>query len=124
MRRRVRNTFSSFRDLTTRDIIMRVQKFLVLATLAFVLTVGADPPLASCQEDIPFLPTPIEVVDRMLEIAGVTNTDVVYDLGSGDGRIVIRAAKKFGARGVGIEMDAELIELVRLKIARLNDCFT
>jgi predicted RNA methylase len=111
MRRRVRNTLSSFRNFTTRDIIEAVKKFRVLATVVFVLTVGADPPVASGQEDIPFIPTPIEVIDRMLEIAGVTNADVVYDLGSGDGRIVIRAAKKFGARGVGIEMDAELIEL-------------
>lgn len=57
-----------------------------------------------------FIPTPAEVVDRMLEIAQVTAGDVVYDLGSGDGRIVIRAAKKYGARGVGIEIDPKLIE--------------
>ena len=49
-----------------------------------------------------FIPTPMEVVERMLELAEVTEKDVVYDLGSGDGRIIIRAAKKYGARGVGI----------------------
>lgn len=67
------------------------------------------------QDEIPFVPTPIEVVDRMLELAEVEKDDVVYDPGSGDGRIIIRAAKKYGARGVGIEMDSELVELSRKK---------
>ena len=53
----------------------------------------------------PYVPTPPDVVDRMLTLAGVTSNDVVYDLGSGDGRIVIAAAQKFGARGVGVEID-------------------
>ena len=57
-----------------------------------------------------FIPTPMEVVDRMLEIAQVTPADIVYDLGSGDGRIIIRAAEKYGARGVGIEIDPKLVE--------------
>src|SRR3954468_8814303 len=59
--------------------------------------------------DIHYVPTPTRVVDAMLDLAGVTARDVVYDLGSGDGRIVIAAAKKYGARGVGIELDPELI---------------
>ena len=53
----------------------------------------------------PFVSTPPDVVDRMLALAGVTKDDVVYDLGCGDGRIVIAAAVKFGARGVGIDID-------------------
>lgn len=57
----------------------------------------------------PFLSTPHEVVDRMLRLAGVGPTDLVYDLGSGDGRIVIAAARQFGARGVGIEIDHDLV---------------
>ncbi|HXV80774.1 MAG TPA: class I SAM-dependent methyltransferase [Candidatus Binatia bacterium] len=65
------------------------------------------------REEIPFVPTPIEVVDRMLELAEVKKADVIYDLGSGDGRIVIRAAKKYGARGVGIETDRTLIDKAR-----------
>ena len=65
---------------------------------------------AEFQEEIPFVPTPIEVVDRMLELAEVKKGDVVYDLGSGDGRIVIRAAKKYGVRAVGIEMDSLLLD--------------
>jgi SAM-dependent methyltransferase len=55
--------------------------------------------------DVIFLPTPDDVVDAMLKLANVRSRDVVYDLGSGDGRIVIRAAKKYGARGVGIDID-------------------
>ncbi|OGP21427.1 MAG: hypothetical protein A2038_11875 [Deltaproteobacteria bacterium GWA2_57_13] len=65
--------------------------------------------------EVPFVPTPFEVVDRMLEMAEVKKVDVVYDLGSGDGRIVIRAAKKYGARGVGIEIDRPLVDLSRAK---------
>ena len=59
--------------------------------------------------DVIFLPTPDETVDAMLKLAGVTAKDTVYDLGSGDGRIVIAAAKK-GARGVGIDIDPERIK--------------
>jgi SAM-dependent methyltransferase len=59
--------------------------------------------------DAPYLQTPPEVVLRMLEMAKVNKNDVVYDLGSGDGRIVIAAAQKFGARAIGIEIDPELI---------------
>ena len=69
---------------------------------------GADFP-----EEIPFVPTPIEVVDKMLELAEVKKGDVLYDLGSGDGRIVIRAAKKYGVRAVGIEMDHILLKKAR-----------
>jgi cyclopropane fatty-acyl-phospholipid synthase-like methyltransferase len=68
---------------------------------------------AGDREEIPFVPTPIEVVDRMLELAEVKKSDVVYDLGSGDGRVVIRAAKKYRARGVGIEMDSTLLAKAR-----------
>jgi SAM-dependent methyltransferase len=57
----------------------------------------------------PYMATPQEVVDRMLQIADVKKGDVVYDLGSGDGRLVITAAKRYGARGVGIDIDAALI---------------
>ena len=57
----------------------------------------------------PFVPTPQDVVNRMLELAGVTNQDVVYDLGCGDGRIVITAAETFGARGVGVDFDPQRI---------------
>lgn len=61
--------------------------------------------------DIHFTPTRQNIADAMLRLAGVTATDVVYDLGSGDGRIPIIAAQKYGARGVGIEIDSRLVEL-------------
>lgn len=60
--------------------------------------------------DVPYVPTPQTVVEEMLKIAAVTKDDVVYDLGSGDGRIVITAAKKYGARGVGIDIDPERVK--------------
>ena len=59
--------------------------------------------------DVRFVATPPEVVDAMLTAAKVTSTDIVYDLGSGDGRIVITAARKYGARGVGIEINPQLV---------------
>ncbi|MBI4529563.1 MAG: class I SAM-dependent methyltransferase [Deltaproteobacteria bacterium] len=62
---------------------------------------------------MPFVPTPPEVVDRMLQLAQVTEDDVIYDLGSGDGRILITAAKRYGARGVGVEIDSDLVERSR-----------
>lgn len=55
--------------------------------------------------DIGFIPTPDEAIDALLNLAHVTPTDVIYDLGSGDGRILIRAAQVYGARGVGIDID-------------------
>jgi SAM-dependent methyltransferase len=58
------------------------------------------------QPDVRYVPTPQNVVDRMLALARVTSADIVYDLGSGDGRIPITAAKTYGARGVGIEIDS------------------
>ena len=58
---------------------------------------------------VPYVPTPQDVVDKMLEMAAVRKDDVVYDLGCGDGRIVITAAKRYGARGVGIDLDPERI---------------
>ena len=60
--------------------------------------------------DIHYVPTSNGVAEAMLKLAHTTASDVVYDLGSGDGRIVIAAAKKFGARGVGVEIDRDLIK--------------
>jgi len=71
----------------------------------------------------PFITTPPEVVERMLQFAGTRADDLVIDLGSGDGRIVIAAAQKFGARGVGIELDAALVAKSRenAKSMKLED---
>jgi precorrin-6B methylase 2 len=75
--------------------------------------VQANPGRAELPErvpDVPFVPTSQSVVDAMLELAGVRPGDVVYDLGSGDGRIVVTAAKKYGVHGVGIDINPERIQ--------------
>ena len=90
-------------DGTFVRILSSLQAFIVAAILAIALTVAGQTSLA------PFVATPTDVVDRMLRLAAVTRRDTVYDLGSGDGRIVIAAAKTFGARGVGIEIDPVLV---------------
>jgi SAM-dependent methyltransferase len=70
--------------------------------------------------DVIYVPTPQEVVDAMLTMANVTGKDVVYDLGSGDGRIPITAAQKYGARGVGIDINPERIKEAEANLAKAN----
>jgi hypothetical protein len=80
----------------------------------FACAIFALPATAQRVEaEVPYVPTPPAVVMAMLETARVTGDDVVFDLGSGDGRIVIAAAASFGARGVGVEIDPELVRLAR-----------
>ena len=67
-------------------------------------------PVAAQEPDVIYVPTSEPTVLAMLEMAGVDSSDVVYDLGSGDGRIVITAAQKFGAKGVGIDIDPQRIK--------------
>ncbi len=64
---------------------------------------------AGAQFDVPFVPTPPVVIDEMLRLADVKPADFVMDLGSGDGRVLIAAAKRFGARGIGVDLDGELV---------------
>ncbi len=80
----------------------------------FVLTSAA----ARAQDTIPFVPSPMHVVQRMLEVAEIKNGDILYDMGSGDGRIVIEAAKKYGVRGVGIDLNSELVAKARDNAAK------
>ena len=68
----------------------------------------------------PYIPTPQSLVERMLEAGHVKPGDVVYDLGSGDGRIVITAAQKFGAKAVGVEIRADLCRIATEKIKSLG----
>jgi methylase of polypeptide subunit release factors len=75
----------------------------------------AQTPEARRRPDVPFVPTTDEAVQAMLKLADVKVSDTVYDLGCGDGRIVIAAAKNFGARAVGVDIDP-----VRIKEAREN----
>jgi SAM-dependent methyltransferase len=86
-----------------------------IVTVWLAAVVGAQRPTRA--PDIFFVPTWEPVVYQMLELANVTREDVVYDLGSGDGRIVILAAQKYGARGVGIELNPRLVEISR-QVAR------
>src|SRR6516225_2906066 len=73
-----------------------------------------------------YWPTPQEVVDKMLELANVTKNDVVYDLGCGDGRIVVTAGKKYGARAVGVDIDPVRVKeaLARVKAAKVEERVT
>ncbi|WP_373542826.1 cyclopropane-fatty-acyl-phospholipid synthase family protein [Chamaesiphon sp.] len=69
-----------------------------------------DRAIAQPQLDVPYVPTPTAVVNAMLTLGNVKKNDVLYDLGSGDGRIVITAAQKFGTRGVGIDIDPQRVK--------------
>jgi len=86
--------------------------------IALLIAVCALPVWAQEEEvrgEVPYVPTPQNVVDEMLKMADVKKADVLYDLGSGDGRIVVTAAKNFGIRGVGVDINP-----VRIKEANEN----
>ncbi|MEN9420019.1 MAG: hypothetical protein RI988_3640 [Pseudomonadota bacterium] len=78
-------------------------------TAAMLAGLAARPAAAQIQEEVPFIVTPDHVTVAMLELAGVGPSDFVLDLGSGDGRIVITAARRFGARGMGVEIVPDLV---------------
>jgi len=93
---------------------MRTRSLAVHLALALVALAATFAPAQTTQQTprslAPYVPTPQDVVDRMLALAEVKKDDVVYDLGCGDGRIVVTAAKKFGARGVGVDIDPQRIK--------------
>jgi SAM-dependent methyltransferase len=89
-----------------------IRLFVILALL--IGTVQAQTPeLGQVSKDSVWVPTPERMIQRMLQLADTTDKDVVLDLGSGDGRIPIHAAKHFGARGIGVELEGNLVELAR-----------
>ena len=90
---------------------MRLQH--VAGALLAVTLAAAQNSQPKRQPEVPFVPTPDAVVEGMLKLANVTNSDTVYDLGCGDGRIVISAAKRYGARGVGVDINPERVEEAR-----------
>lgn len=104
------------------EMLMRRRAAMLAAVLAFAVSAPVAPPGATARQPgenlAPYVPTPYDVVNRMLELAEVTRDDVVYDLGCGDGRIVITAAERFGARGVGIDYDPERIAEAKANAAR------
>ena len=78
----------------------------------------AQSPKPARSPDVPYVPTTEKAVEEMLKLAGVRKTDVVYDLGCGDGRIVVAAAKTYGARGVGIDINPERIKEAKENAAK------
>jgi SAM-dependent methyltransferase len=91
---------------------------LLAASLLFALPASAqqkpyEPQVGQAGKDVIWVPTPDEVVDRMLRMAQVTPADLVFDLGAGDGKIAIAAAKKFGARSVGIEYNPDMAKFAQ-----------
>ena len=110
----VRTTFSAMLAAVAAGV-------LIASAPAFAQQSGSKdftPTVGQPGKDVVWVPTPDEVVERMLRMAQVTSRDVVYDLGSGDGRTVIAAQKKFGARAKGIEFNPEMVELSRKNAAR------
>jgi predicted RNA methylase len=85
-----------------------------LALLATMLVLGTETAVSQEKKertpDVIFVPTPQDVVDKMLEVAKVGKDDVVYDLGCGDGRIVVTAAKKYGCKAIGFDVDPQRIK--------------
>jgi len=102
------------RIVTCNAITLEAKKFLLAL---FVVAAGFQTQVRA-QETIPFVPSPMPVVQRMLEVAEFKKGDVLYDMGSGDGRIIIQAAKKYGVRGVGIDLNPELVEKAKANAAQ------
>ncbi len=99
--------------MTTRRAILSLVALTFTASVAFAQTTGQkpfEPQVGQAGKDVVWVPTPQAVVDKMLDMAKVTKADVVYDLGSGDGRTVITAAKR-GARAFGIEYNPDMVTL-------------
>lgn len=97
---------------------MAMRETLRLAVVLLLLS-GCGIPIAIWTDgEVPFVPSTPEVIDRMLELARVKPGDVIYDIGSGDGAIVIHAAKKYGVKGVGIEIDQDLVNRARNRAFR------
>jgi methyltransferase family protein len=95
-------------------MLRRLVPALTVALMLVVSVVGAQSPTTEKKPlDVPYVPTHESLVEEMLSMARVTGNDVLYDLGSGDGRIVITAARKFGTRGIGYDLDPERISEAR-----------
>ena len=97
---------------------MRRRSFLALLGASLTAWLVPAPAMAQDWGDTPYVQTPQNIVDRMLQLAKVGPTDYVIDLGSGDGRMVITAAKKYGARGFGVDLDRKLVELANRNAAK------
>jgi len=100
-----------------------MQAFAIALAAVFVTSPAYSQQFGGAENLAPYIPTPQGIVERMLEAARVKPGDLVYDLGSGDGRVVITAAQKFGARAVGVELRADLCRIAsdRIKALGLDD---
>jgi tRNA G37 N-methylase Trm5 len=107
---------------------MPLHRLIAIATLTVLLaiTTAIAQTTTTVEKDVPYVPTNERVVQEMLKVAKVTKNDLVYDLGCGDGRIVITAAKQYGARGIGIDIDPERIKEAEenARIAGVSDRVT
>ncbi len=92
---------------------------LIVASLPSLAVVSAQEAPAR-RPDVIYVPTPEAVVEAMLQVANVTKDDIVYDLGCGDGRIPVTAARKYGARGIGIDIDPQRIKEANENVAKNN----
>ena len=99
---------------------MRATSFSKFCYLLVLSIPGFAQQFSSADNLAPYIPSPQIVVDRMLELARVKPGETVYDLGSGDGRILITAAQKFRAKAVGVELSPELCKFTSAKIAKLG----
>jgi SAM-dependent methyltransferase len=105
------DVFTNSERMTRRSMLSKLAAGALL-TGPFAATAFARKPKPR-KPDVIYVPTPQDVVDKMLEVAKVKKTDLVYDLGSGDGRIVITAAKRYGCKAVGFEIDPKLVKVTR-----------
>jgi tRNA G37 N-methylase Trm5 len=123
---------------------MHRSRFLLLALLGMALWIAPNPDQIPAQDaksktedknaktdpdrrpDVVYWPTPQNVVDKMLELAEVKKGDVVYDLGCGDARILVTAAKKYGVKGLGVDIDPERVKdsLDNVKKNKVEDLVT
>ncbi len=102
---------------------MRRAVFAIALLVCTVLSFAQDvtqPQIGQPGKDVVWVPTPDRIITRMLQMADTTSKDLVVDLGSGDGRIPIAAARQFGARGLGVEFDGDLVALSIQSAARLD----
>jgi SAM-dependent methyltransferase len=101
--------------MKTRRALLRDSTLLMLTRAMPASSLLALAPAQARDEhapplDVPYVPTPIAVVDAMLDLAQVKRSDTLYDLGCGDGRIVVRASVRFGCRGVGVDLDPQRVK--------------
>jgi ribosomal protein L11 methylase PrmA len=103
---------------------MPIRSLALAVTLVASIVPGAAVALAqeapTRRPDVIYVPTPEPVVEAMLQVANVTKNDIVYDLGCGDGRIPVTAARKYGARGVGIDIDPQRVKEANENVSKNN----